>query len=127
MDIVIGIPLAIAIGAIPGALGRYYLTLWFTQYLGSSFPYGTLIINLSGSGLMGFFAAWLSRMGESTHLSSLILVGFLGSYTTFSTYQLDTANLLKTGNYRKMLFYWLGSPILGFICVEMGMLLALHL
>jgi len=127
MDTVIWIPIGIAIGAIPGALGRYYLTLFFTQRLGTNFPYGTLIINLSGSLLMGFFAVGLSRLGEPAHLNSLILVGFLGSYTTFSTYQLDTSNLLKLGNYRKALLYWLGSPILGFICVELGIALALQL
>lgn len=127
MDTGLWIPLAIAIGAIPGALSRYYLTLFFTQLLGSSFPYGTLIINLSGSLLMGFFAIWLSHLGEPAHLDSLIQVGFLGSYTTFSTYQLDTANLLKTGNYRKALIYWLGSPLLGLVCVEIGIVLALQL
>ncbi len=127
MDAGIWIPLVIAIGAIPGALSRYYLTLFFTQQLGSSFPYGTLIINLSGSLLMGFFAVWLSQLGEPAHLNFLILVGFLGSYTTFSTYQLDTANLLKTGSYRKALIYWLGSPLLGLICVEIGVVLALQL
>jgi len=54
-------------------------------------------------------------------------VGFLGSYTTFSTYELDTSNFLRTGNYKQGFLYWFGSPVLGFLCVEIGMVLAQQL
>lgn len=118
------IPLSIALGAIPGALIRYYLTLFCTQKFGYSFPYGTFIINLSGALLMGFFAMLFELIEASPYLNSFVIVGFLGSYTTFSTYELDSSNLLRTGNYKKALLYWFGSPLLGFICVEMGMVLA---
>jgi fluoride exporter len=127
MDSIVLVPLGIALGAIPGALSRYYLTVFCTQQLGSRFPYGTLIINLSGALLMGFFSAVCQLSGSSTYLSLLVTVGFLGSYTTFSTYELDTSNLLRTGNYKTALLYWFGSPVLGFVCVEIGMVLAQQL
>jgi CrcB protein len=127
MNSTVLVPLLIMLGAIPGALSRYYLTVICTQQFGSSFPYGTLMINLSGALLMGFFSALFQLIGSSTHLNLLVTVGFLGSYTTFSTYELDTSNLLRTGNYKKALLYGFGSPVLGFVCVEIGMVLAQQL
>ena len=118
------VPLLITLGAIPGALIRYYLTLFCTQKFGSRFPYGTLIINLSGSLFIGFCAVLFQSIEASTALSLLVMIGFLGSYTTFSTYELETSNLLKARNYKKALFYGFGSPALGFVCVELGMFLA---
>jgi fluoride exporter len=114
-------PLAIALGAVPGALSRYYLTLLFTRWLGTSFPYGTFFINLTGALVMGFFVTLtLERAIQSPDLRLLIAVGFLGSYTTFSTYTLDTSVLLRNGTYGFGLFYWAGSAVLGVIGLEIG-------
>lgn len=121
-------PLAISLGAIPGALSRYYLTLLLTHWFGSGFPYGTFVINLTGAMLMGCFVTFtLERTMTSPDLRLLIAVGFLGSYTTFSTYALDTANLLKTSQHGVALVYWLGSAVLGFLSLELGGYLARHL
>ncbi|WP_337251829.1 fluoride efflux transporter FluC [Scytonema sp. HK-05] len=60
----------------------------------------------------------------SADLRLLIPVGFLGSYTTFSTYSLDTTTLLQTANYGIALFYWMTSVALGVVCVELGSFLA---
>jgi CrcB protein len=118
-------PLAISLGAIPGALSRYYLTLLCARWLGIAFPYGTFFINLTGAGVMGFFVTLATKQVFSApELQWLVAVGFLGSYTTFSTYALDTSNLLRTRSYKRALFYWWGSPILGFFSVELGMFLA---
>jgi CrcB protein len=118
-------PIAVSLGAIPGALSRYYLTRLFASWLGASFPFGTFFINISGSLVMGFFVTlMLERAITSPDLRLLVAVGFLGAYTTFSSYSLDTANLLHTGNKGIALFYWLGSPILGFIGLEIGSFLA---
>uniref|UniRef100_A0A832H9T5 Fluoride-specific ion channel FluC n=1 Tax=Oscillatoriales cyanobacterium SpSt-402 TaxID=2282168 RepID=A0A832H9T5_9CYAN len=114
----------VALGAIPGALSRYYLTRLATQRFGASFPYGTFIINLTGSGLIGFLSTLMTKQLISTDLQALLIIGFLGAYTTFSTYALDTSNLFRTGSRKRALLYWLGSPILGFICVEVGIFFA---
>ncbi|MEB3180478.1 MAG: fluoride efflux transporter CrcB [Nostocaceae cyanobacterium] len=118
-------PLAISLGAIPGALSRYYLTMLFARWLGGSFPYGTFVINITGALMMGFFVTLtLERIITSPDIRLLVAVGFLGSYTTFSTYALDTSILLKSGNYGLALFYWFGSAALGFIGLEIGSFLA---
>jgi CrcB protein len=116
--------LLVVLGAIPGALSRYYLTIFAAQWFGTMFPYGTFIINLTGSVFIGFFSTLIVKQAASADLQSFLIVGFLGSYTTFSTYALDTSNLLRTGSRKRALFYWIGSPILGFFCVEMGIFLA---
>jgi len=117
--------IAVGVGAIPGALSRYYLTVWFSRWWGASFPFGTFFINLSGSLLMGFFATLaILQVIPSPQWQLLITTGFLGSYTTFSTYALDTSVLLRGHDRPKALFYWLGSSILGGICLELGILLA---
>lgn len=121
------LPVWIALGAIPGALSRYYLTLTCAQRFDGDFPFGTLLINLSGAFGMGFLATVLQEMSSAQWLNGLITVGFLGAYTTFSTYALDFANLLKLGKFKLGLLYGLGSPIGGFLAVEIGIALAQHL
>ena len=128
IDPAVRAPLAIALGAIPGALSRYYLTLLFSRWLGTSFPYGTFFINLTGALVMGFFVTLtLERAIASPDLRLLIAVGILGSYTTFSTYTLDTSVLMRNGTYGSGLFYWVGSAVLGVIGLEIGSLLARRL
>lgn len=121
---IIPIPIAISLGAIPGALSRYYVTLLAARGFGTQFPYGTFIINLTGACMMGFFVTLTAQFVAPPDLHPLIAVGFLGSYTTFSTYALDTSNLLRTREYGTALFYWAGSAILGFLSLELGVILA---
>lgn len=117
----------IALGAIPGALGRYYLTLACAQRFDGNFPFGTFLINLTGAFLMGFLATVFQKMNIDQWLNGFTTVGFLGAYTTFSTYALDFSNLLKLGNYKRALLYGLGSPIGGLLAVEIGIALAQYL
>jgi fluoride exporter len=125
IDAELRIPMAIALGAIPGALCRYYLTRWCTQWFGAGFPFGTFIINLSGALVMGFFATFtMEKAIASPDLRALVAIGFLGAYTTFSTYALDTANLLHSGQWAKSLIYWSGSAVLGVACLELGSAMA---
>jgi fluoride exporter len=119
------IPIAIALGAIPGALSRYYLTRFCVQWFGTGFPYGTFLINLSGALLMGFVTTLLLEKAiASPDLRAFISIGFLGAYTTFSTYALETTVLLQSGHWWRALFYWGGSAILGVISLELGSVLA---
>jgi CrcB protein len=121
----IRVPLAIALGAIPGALSRYYLTLLFSRWLGTNFPFGTFFINISGAFVMGFFVTLtLKRTIMSPDLRLFVAIGFLGSYTTFSTYALDATTLVRTSDRAIALFYWLGSAVLGVIFLEIGSFLA---
>ncbi|MBW4632600.1 MAG: fluoride efflux transporter CrcB [Iphinoe sp. HA4291-MV1] len=127
-DPAIRAPIAVSLGAIPGALSRYYLSILSSWWFGVGFPFGTFMINLTGSLVMGFFVTFtLERSMTSPDLRLLVAVGFLGSYTTFSTYSLETLTLLRTGNYGLSLLYWMGSAALGVACVELGSFLAKRL
>jgi CrcB protein len=123
-------PIAIATGAIAGSLSRYYLGIWFLQKFGNAFPYGTLFINITGSFAMGFFVTLAIENSTiiSPEVRLLIAVGFLGSYTTFSTYELETMTLLKQGlkqgNILPAAAYWLGSAIFGILGLQLGHILA---
>lgn len=122
-------PIAISLGAIAGSLTRYYLTVWFVHRWGNSFPFGTLFINITGSFGMGFFVTFALEGAAiiPPEVRLLIAVGFLGSYTTFSTYELDTINLLRQGNFLPAGFYWMGSAIMGILSLQLGTILARYI
>jgi len=129
LDSVIRAPLAVSLGAITGALSRYYLTIWFSQRFGTEFPYGTFFINLTGCLVMGFFTAIAATKLPTISLDIRLFVttGFLGAYTTFSTYSLDTVNLLSDRGMITAVFYWLGSAVLGVVGIKVGANIALWL
>lgn len=115
-------PLAVSLGAVSGALSRYYLSLWFVQRFGVSFPYGTFFINITGCFLMGliFTLATETVITITPEVRLLIATGFLGSYTTFSTYGLDTVSLISAKRFIPALIYGVGSAIVGIISVKLG-------
>jgi len=123
---VVRTPVGISLGAIAGALSRYYLGLWLTQLFGTGFPYSTLIINISGCFVMGFFTMLAVGRLIAIHpdIRLLVTTGFLGSYTTFSTYELDTANLLQKYSLEIDLLYCLSSAFFGLISLVLGNALA---
>lgn len=83
--------LLISIGAVLGANARYLVGLWAAQRFGVNFPYGTLIVNVTGSLILGFLVAWGSaRSGLTPELRLLVAVGFLGAYTTFSSFAVES-------------------------------------
>ncbi len=117
--------LAIAIGAVPGALSRYYLTEFCKRAMGTHFPYGTFIINFTGCLLMGFFFTLFKGIkGFPSEIDLLVRTGFLGSYTTFSTYGYDTLTLWRNGKQVATVFYWAGSAILAVVGIVLGRYLA---
>src|SRR5690348_14217306 len=91
--------LLIGVGAFLGANVRFWVTTLFSSWLGLSFPYGTLFINISGSFLLGFVLTLIgNRLVADPTLRLLLGTGFLGGYTTFSTFSYDTIILLERGD-----------------------------
>jgi fluoride exporter len=119
-------PIAISLGAIAGALSRYYITLWFASRFSTDFPYGTFFINITGCFGMGFFITLALERVTAIPLEVRLMLttGFLGAYTTFSTYGLETSILLRDRSYSLAVLYWAGSAVLGVIAVQLGIILA---
>jgi len=102
--------LAIAFGGSLGAVSRYWVSSRTYMWLGSEFPVGTLMVNVTGSFLMGFLALLLTeKIAVPEELRFALLVGFLGSYTTFSTFALDGLQALDNGLMLKFSMYVLIS------------------
>lgn len=114
----------ISIGAIFGANARYWLGTWISEKLGSAFPFGTLIINVTGSFLIGLFMTLATeRFLIDPRWRFLVVVGFLGAYTTFSTFSYESFNLLSKGQLWPGLFNLFGSSLLGLAAVGFGVYL----
>lgn len=112
--------LLVAAGGALGAVARYLVATAFAQRFGVQWPWGTLFINLSGCVLIALFlGAGSSRIG-STNLRYLLPVGFVGAYTTFSTYEYETLRLLQLGRTVSALAYVVASNVLGFAAVLAG-------
>ena len=89
----------VSIGAIFGANARFLISKLAAKYLSASLPWGTLLINASGSFILGFFIVWNSeRVVADPHWRPLTAVGFCGAYTTFSSYSYETFNLFEQGH-----------------------------
>jgi CrcB protein len=117
--------LLIGIGGFLGANARYLVAGWVTERLGGSFPYGTLIINVSGSFILGFFLEFISnRLFVHPHWRPFFAIGFLGAYTTFSTFSFESLALLQEGSYFAALANMIGSVILGLIAVLAGIIIS---
>lgn len=117
--------LLIALGGALGSIARYWIGSTLTNRLGTRFPYGTLTINLTACLIIGFTLTFLGkRVGFSSNWLYLVPVGFVGAYSTFSTYEWETMSLLRAGGFPMAALYSLGSLILGLAAVWCGMLAA---
>jgi CrcB protein len=113
--------LLISLGAVLGANTRYWLGTWVAQKWGSTFPVGTLLINVTGSFLLGLFMTLATeRFLIDPRWRLLVAVGFLGAYTTFSTFTYESFNLLFKGQWLPGLLNLLGSSLLGILAVGLG-------
>jgi len=120
--------MAIALGGALGAVGRFASSQWLYSLIGRSFPYGTLFVNFMGSFLAGLLAVILiERMAASPEFKAFLFIGFLGSFTTFSTFSLETVNLFTSGETLKAFVNILVNV---FVCVTacwLGMVLGRQL
>jgi fluoride exporter len=116
--------LLISLGAVLGANARYWLGGWAAGRFGTAFPYGTLIINLTGSLILGFFITLVTdRFLVDPRWRLLVAIGFLGAYTTFSTYTYESVNMLLNGQVGLGLLNLFGSSVLGAAAMLAGILL----
>jgi CrcB protein len=114
----------ISLGGVLGANLRYWLGIWIAQRWGAQVPYATLLINLTGSLILGFFVTLITdRFLVDPRWRIFFAVGFLGSYTTFSTYTYESIVLLMSGNWVLGLLNLFGSAFLGALAVILGVAL----
>lgn len=116
--------LYIAIGGSIGAIARYLVSRNIHVIFNPVFPLGTLFVNVSGSFLIGFLFYLFENILYSDNLRSFLLIGFLGAYTTFSSYSLETINLLKDGDYKAGLINIFLSNFLCLAMVIAGMIVS---
>ncbi len=115
----------IGIGGFVGAIARYGLGLWIGQRWGRSFPLGTFVINISGSFLIGFLMPLLTeRFIANPQWRLLLVVGFLGAYTTFSSFEYETGALLRDSEYLYAGMNIILSVTVGFMALKLGEMLA---
>ena len=116
---------AVAVGGALGAVSRYSFGLVALALIGNRFPWATLGVNVVGSFLIGLAAVLIGdRILDGELWRPLIIVGFLGAFTTFSAFSLDTLLLLQQGNYNSAVAYMLGSVALCLGATIAGMQLA---
>ncbi len=117
--------LIIGAGGFVGAIARYVLALWIGQRWGRSFPLGTFVINISGSFLIGLLMTLMAeRFTENPQWRLLLIVGFLGAYTTFSTFEYETGALLKDGEWLYACLNIILSVSVGFVALKLGEVIA---
>ena len=113
---------SVAIGGAIGSILRYLVQVQSVQWFGSDFPYGTLIVNVVGSLLIGFISfVLIERFSASEEVRVAILVGVLGGFTTFSTFSLETLALIEQGSFLGALGNIMLSIILCLAACFLGM------
>ncbi len=118
----------IALGGAFGAVGRYSATVAVTQWAASSFPFGTMLVNVVGSFLLGCLLAALSLdWSPSPEFRSFLQVGLLGAFTTFSTFSMDAYNQISRGDYIAAALYIGVSVVVGIFALISGVAVVRHI
>lgn len=115
----------VCLGAVFGASARYFLSRWAARVLSTTFPYGTLFINVSGSFLLGLFLVWTTeRVLVDPRWRLLLAIGFCGSFTTFSSFAFETISYFKQGHWQLFWTNLLSNNLLSLLAVIAGGALA---
>jgi len=115
----------IGVGGFLGAVSRYAVTVWCAQRWGADFPYGTLAVNTLGSMAIGFVLTWIGgRLAVPSEVRLLLVVGFLGGFTTFSSFAYETFRLAEQGAIVGALLNLLLNVSLSMASVTVGVLIA---
>ncbi|MDY6958865.1 MAG: fluoride efflux transporter CrcB [Halobacteriota archaeon] len=119
--------LLIAAGGAIGALSRYAISVTTWKRISGSFPFGTLFVNLIGAFVIGLLWGFAENKDFSSDMHSFLFVGILGSFTTFSTYSLETLNLFRAGNTGLALINILVINLLGITLAFLGFVTSRYL
>jgi CrcB protein len=114
----------ISLGAILGANARWIISRYLARTLGPVFPYGTLLINVSGSFVVGFFVIWTERVLLDPRWRLLVVIGFCGAFTTFSSFAFETMAYLEQGQWLLMTANFLSNNLLCLGAALAGMAMA---
>jgi len=115
----------IGLGGFLGAVARYAVALWIGQRWGRIFPFGTFVVNVSGSFCISLFMSlFTEKFMVNPQIRLFLVIGFLGAYTTFSTFEYETGNLIKDGEWFIALANVILSVIAGFVALKLGELIA---
>ena len=110
---------AVAIGGALGAMARYALSTWVFHVSSHKFPYATLTVNVVGSFVMGIlFVIIVEKAALPTEMRSLLMIGFLGAFTTFSAFSLDALGLWQNGHVFLSLVYMLATVVLCLVAIS---------
>ncbi len=110
----------VLVGGAAGSLARFIVGTAIMTRLGGRFPFGTVFINITGSFLIGFAMTFLTERTMNPNWRFLLVVGFLGGYTTFSSFQWETLSLARDGSRRLALLNGVGSVVVGYVAVWLG-------
>jgi len=117
--------LLIALAGGLGAMSRYGVTVFMAHHFGRTYPWGTLTVNIVGSALMGFLGVWLStKLHLPLEYRVALLTGFLGAFTTMSTFSIDSLNLIERHSWSIAGLYVFGTLGACLVAARGGMLLA---
>jgi fluoride exporter len=117
----------LSVGGVLGVNARYWLGVLINRWTGSQFPWATFTINVSGSFAIGLLSVLLARWLPHPHARLLVVVGFLGGYTTFSSFSFESLALWERGEWGLCIGYMAGSVVAGFAAVVLGTALAREL
>jgi fluoride exporter len=112
--------MVMSVGGVLGVNARYWLGIVITRWTGPPFPWATFTINVTGSFAIGLLSIFLDRWLPNPHARLLVVVGFLGGYTTFSSYSFESMKLWERGEHRLCLTYMMGGVAAGFAAVVLG-------